>query len=123
MVIGIIALLVAIMAPSLTNIHCPEVDVKGLTAAMSDGREDPIVRAGAAKGLAGRRDTTSIPRLVDALEDPDSRVRGIPSTPSGGVLGIPWRRLSPEPCQEFGQFGLARATAEAHNYPRGTSVY
>ena len=55
--------------------HCPEVDVNVLTAVLSNRREDPIVRAGAAKGLAGRRDGKSIPRLVDALEDPDPRVR------------------------------------------------
>ena len=54
--------------------ECPEVDVRVLTRAMlSDS--DAQARAGAAKGLARRRDKATLPQLVQALEDPDPRVR------------------------------------------------
>ncbi|GAH31375.1 unnamed protein product, partial [marine sediment metagenome] len=53
--------------------RCKDVDGGILADALTD--KDPIVRAGAAKGLARRREGAALPDLVAALEDPDARVR------------------------------------------------
>ncbi|MCP4377796.1 MAG: HEAT repeat domain-containing protein [bacterium] len=55
---------------------CPKanVEVAVLTKVLT-GDPDPQVRAGAARGLARRRDKVAIRELVAALEDPDARVR------------------------------------------------
>ncbi|MDP6636126.1 MAG: HEAT repeat domain-containing protein [Phycisphaerae bacterium] len=55
---------------------CPKknVPVTVLTKVLKSD-PDPQVRAGAARGLARRRDKVAIGELVEALEDPDARVR------------------------------------------------
>ena len=56
---------------------CPKANVKVtvLTEALTTAK-DPQVRAGAARGLARRRDRVALKELVAALEkDPDARVR------------------------------------------------
>lgn len=55
---------------------CPKANVKieVLTKILTSD-PDPEVRAGAARGLSRRRDKVAIKELVDALEDPDARVR------------------------------------------------
>jgi len=55
---------------------CPKANVKitVLTEALTQDA-DPQVRAGAARGLARRRDKKALKELVAALEDPDARVR------------------------------------------------
>jgi HEAT repeat protein len=55
---------------------CPKtnVEVTVLTKVLATDT-DPQVRAGAARGLARRRDGTAMKELVAALEDPDARVR------------------------------------------------
>lgn len=53
--------------------RCKDVDGGILADALTD--KDPIVRAGAAKGLARRREGAALPEVVAALEDPDARVR------------------------------------------------
>jgi len=55
---------------------CPKanVPVTVLTKVLASDA-DPQVRAGAARGLARRRDKLALKDLVDALEDPDPRVR------------------------------------------------
>jgi len=56
---------------------CPKasVEVAVLTEILTSKTEDPQVRAGAARGLARRRDNMALKELVEALEDPDPRVR------------------------------------------------
>ena len=56
--------------------NCPKANVKitVLTEILA-GDTDPQVRAGAARGLARRRDKVALKELVAALEDPDARVR------------------------------------------------
>ena len=54
--------------------ECPEVNARVLTRAMLVD-DDAQVRVGAARGLAVRRDKATLPQLVQALEDSDSRVR------------------------------------------------
>ena len=56
--------------------NCPKANVKitVLTEILAQDA-DPQVRAGAARGLARRRDKAALKELVAALEDPDARVR------------------------------------------------
>ena len=54
--------------------ECEDVDPAVLTRMLAKDR-DPMARAGAAKGLSRRRNRDDLPELLDALEDPDSRVR------------------------------------------------
>lgn len=56
---------------------CPKADVEVsvLTKILVSKTQDPQVRAGAARGLARRRDKTALNELVEALEDTDPRVR------------------------------------------------
>lgn len=54
--------------------ECPEVNARVLTRAMLVD-DDAQVRVGAARGLAVRRDRTTLPQLVQALSDSDNRVR------------------------------------------------
>jgi len=55
---------------------CPKTHVKVTVLTEILVRDtDPQVRAGAARGLARRRDKTAMKELVAALEDPDARVR------------------------------------------------
>ena len=56
---------------------CPKasVEVTVLTEILASKTEAPQVRAGAARGLARRLDKMALKELVEALEDPDPRVR------------------------------------------------
>ena len=55
---------------------CPKTNVKvAVLTKILTADTDPQVRAGAARGLARRRDKTALKELVAALEDPDARVR------------------------------------------------
>ncbi|MBL7221696.1 MAG: HEAT repeat domain-containing protein [Phycisphaerae bacterium] len=56
--------------------NCPKADVKITVLTEILVRDaDPQVRAGAARGLARRRDKVALKELAAALEDPDARVR------------------------------------------------
>ena len=53
----------------------PKLSPAPLRKILASKKEDPQMRAGAARGLARRRDKTALKELVEALEDPDARVR------------------------------------------------
>ena len=79
---------------------CPEVDLKLLTRVLHNVREDPVVRAGAARGIGRRRDPAGLPQLLNALEDDDPRVRLWAITAIGRITALRFRYDAARPPSE-----------------------